>query len=625
MLATTGVLLLGAGGTLVVLSTAPAAFAAGVMTGTPTNGLANGAAVTLTGSGFAKNSIGNVLECNSDPNQPTVAVGGVVNSTLQVSCTAPSLSKLVTTSSKGVLSTVFDVVEGTVGPPCGPAPAAAPCPATDSAGNNPTSDAALYPCPPTAAQQAIGDTCTLTYGDEANDSAVITILFGSETVPTSTSPTTGPTTTGTICSTAGAPTTAACLTTTTGVTTTTTGGTTTTTGATTTTTGETTTTEAPTTTTEAPTTTTTVAPTTTTTGETTTTTGETTTTTGQTTTTTTPRSGLTGAYELFCPGTPVGDVVLNDAVTSATLDPPSPSAGQSFSLDGYQTTVNLPASLASAVAALQPNLTGSATAQIDASGATPATTAEGPLDFNVPIPSPVPDDGVTLSLPSTAATVSGFTATSGAITIQEDSSASLSLSVAGSALSLTCTAYPNDSVTPSGITTETPSASPIAPVIAVAGGTSPGVAPTTLTSSLSGGGESGGTIVVPWATPVSDQETLGGANSVGAGGTVTYSLYSLQFSFFQVFPLGPLSFDNWVWEPLGFAGLVNVTSGSVPASEPLSLPAGVYLWQALYSGDARNQPSTSTDGLGTEIVDQPPGGETPVFGDPWGGMSFPDY
>ena len=33
------------------------------------------------------------------------------------------------------------------------------------------------PCPPTAAQQAKGDTCTLTFGDEANDSAVGTITL----------------------------------------------------------------------------------------------------------------------------------------------------------------------------------------------------------------------------------------------------------------------------------------------------------------------------------------------------------------------------------------------------------------------------------------------------------------
>ncbi len=277
---------------------------------------------------------------------------------------------------------------------------------------------------------------------------------------------------------------------TTGATTTTTEGSTTTTeGATTTTEAPTTTTEAPTTTTEAP-TTTTEAPTTTTEAPTTTTEAPTTTTTEGSTTTTAPPTTITGAYELYCPGTPVGNVVLNDAVTSATLSPAQPTSGQSFTLTGYQTVVNLPASLAGAAAALQPNLTGSATAQIDASGATPATTSEGPLDFNVPIPSPVPDAGVSLSLPSTAATVSGFTATSGAITIQEDASASLSLTVAGNALALTCTAYPNNSVTPSGITTSAPTASPIAPVIAVAGGGSAStttVAPVTTTTKAGGG------------------------------------------------------------------------------------------------------------------------------------------
>jgi hypothetical protein len=209
----------------------------------------------------------------------------------------------------------------------------------------------------------------------------------------------------------------------------------------------------------------------------------TTTTTQGTSTTTTPSEQLTGAYELYCPGTPVGNVVLNDAVTSATLSPPDPSAGQAFSLTGYQTLVNLPASLASAAAAVEPNLEGTATTQIDATGATPATTAEPSISFNVPIPSPVPIDGVSLSLPSTAATVSGFTATGGSVAIEEDEAASLTLTVANSPLTLTCTAYPNDSVTPSGITTTTPTAAPIAPVIAAS---QTGPPPTTTTTEAGG-------------------------------------------------------------------------------------------------------------------------------------------
>jgi hypothetical protein len=469
----------------VLLGTTISAFAAATMTATPSTGLTNGQAVMLAGSGFAKSSIGNVLECNTDPNQPNVALGSPINSSISVSCTAPSLGKLVVTSATGTMSTTFNVVEGKVGPPCGPSPAAATCPKTDTAGTSPTADAALYPCPPTPTQQAAGDTCTLTYGDQANDSASVTILFGTETPPTtggSTTTTTGATTTTT-----------AATTTTTGATTTTTqGGTTTTTGATTTTTGATTTTTGATTTTTGATTTTSEPPTTTTSSS----TPESTTTTAVPPSTTTtaggPPTALTGPYELYCPGTPVGNVALNDAETVATLNPVAPTAGQSFSLTGYQTTVNLPASLAAAAAAVSSSLAGSATAQIDATGATPPTTPVGPFTFNTPFPSPIPDAGVTLQLPSTPETVPGFTATSGQITIQQDSAASLSLSVAGNNLTLTCTAYPNNSVA-SGIVTTAPTASPLAPVIAIAGGGAPPSATTvpkavtTTTKPTSGG------------------------------------------------------------------------------------------------------------------------------------------
>jgi hypothetical protein len=524
-----------------LLGTTISAYAAASMTGTPLTGLSNGSKVTLTGSGFADSSIGNILECNSDAKQPTVMDGGLVNASISVSCTAPSLSALVTTSAKGAVSTVFAVKQGTVGPPCGPSPAVVTCPAKDSAGKAPAADAALYPCPPTAAQQAIGDVCTLTYGDQANDSASVNILFGSETLGGSTTTTAAgatttaagaTTTTGATTSTTGATTstTGATTTTTTGAgTTTTTGATTTTTGATTTTTGATTTTTGATTTTLAPTTTTTA------TGETTTTTGATTTTTGAGTTT-----ALTGAYELFCPGTPVGDVVLNDATTSATLSPSAPTVGQSFSVTGYQTMVNLPASLATAAAAVSPTLAGSATAQIDASGATPATTPEGPLSFSVPFPSPIPTDGVPLTLPTTAATVSGFTATSTGITIQEDSAATLSLTVAGSALSLTCTAYPNDAVTPSGITTSTPTAAPIAPVIAVAGG-----------------GSSTTTTAAPATTTTKGPSTS--PTSGGGGGSTTPTVSSNQLAFTGSGPgIGILTVIGGALILLGFALMVVV-------------------------------------------------------------------
>ncbi len=198
---------------LTMVASAGSAFAAGnanvPMTVTPDTGLTNGQSVTVSGTGFTASSIGNVLECNSDPKQPTVNVPAPVSSTISVSCTAASYSHLVTTTATGGLSGMFPVVQGTVGPPCGPAPAVAACPATDSAGTSPTADAALYPCPPTPAQQAIGDVCQLTYGDSAGDgSTSVNILFGAETPPSATPTTAPPTTAAPVTATTKAPTTA---------------------------------------------------------------------------------------------------------------------------------------------------------------------------------------------------------------------------------------------------------------------------------------------------------------------------------------------------------------------------------------------------------------------------------
>jgi len=497
--------------------------------------LASGDVVTIAGANFAPSALSSALECNSDLSQPVVLFLG---NYVPVSCTQLSL---VTTTKTGTLTDPFTIKTGTIGSPptgtptCTEVSTTAPT-TTSTVPNCKTSgvgltDAANYPCPPTPAQQLAGDTCVLAIGDIKGDRAVGVILIGSETLPTTTT-TTAPTTT------------------TTGATTTTTGATTTTTGATTTTTGATTTTTAPTTTTTGATTTTT-APTTTTTGATTTTTSEapttttseastTTTSEAPTTTTTGPATALTGAYELYCPGTPVGNIVLNDAVTSATLSPAAPTTGQSFSVTGYQTVVNIPAGLATAASEVSPGqpLAGSATAQIDASGATPAKTAEGPLTFSVPIPSPVPAAGVSLSLPSTPATITGFTVTDpkGAVTIQEDSNAALSLTVAGTALALTCTAYANDSVTPSGSTMTAPTGSPIAPIIAVAGGgststtapptptTKPGTTPTT----NSGGGGGGGSNVV--TAPSKSLAFTGAGPGVGVLGVIGGALILLGFA-----------------------------------------------------------------------------------------------
>jgi len=413
-----------AGGVSLVVAALPASAAVGSLTLSPSTGVSDGTVLTVTGSGFTHGSLGNLLECNSDPGQPTVALPAPISTTISVGCSPPSFSKIVSTSSTGTISTTWTVLGPTVGPPCGPAPDIVTCPTTDSAGNPPAMDAAKYPCPPTAAQQAAGDVCQLNYGDAANDSATATIGF--------------PTTT-----------------------TTTSSGSTTTTGGTTTT--------------------------------------------GATTTTTTGTTSLTGPYEIYCPGTPIGSIAINNVTTQASLTPSSPTSGQTFNVTGYQTSVTLPASLASAAAALSPTLTGSATTKLDALGATPSTLPVGPLTFSLTFPSPIPSSGVVLQVPTPAASEGPFTSSGGGVTIEEDSGISLTLMVAGSPLNLTCTAYPNDTITPSGVTTSTPSVPSTSPVIAVSGGTT-----TTTTSS-------------PTTTTTSATTTTTGATTTTSGVTTTTS------------------------------------------------------------------------------------------------------
>jgi hypothetical protein len=151
--------------------------------------------VSLSGSGFQASSDGTYLECNSDPNQPTVSYLG---SAIPVSCTSP----LETNQGPGIVSTTaggdigpnnFTILEAAsgVGPPCGTS-----CPATDSSGGSTVADAAKYPCPPTAAQMALNppDTCGIVFGDQAGDGVTVPISFNLLVAPPATVP---PTTTAT--------------------------------------------------------------------------------------------------------------------------------------------------------------------------------------------------------------------------------------------------------------------------------------------------------------------------------------------------------------------------------------------------------------------------------------------
>jgi len=203
-----------------------------------------------------------------------------------------------------------------------------------------------------------------------------------------------------------------------------------------------------------------------------------------------PVAATTPAYELFCPGTPVGTIVMNGVITTGAITPPAPSSGTAFSVTNYQDRVTIPASIVSAAAALgNTAIVGTATAKVDATGALPASISTGLLHFSTPIPSPVPPSGLTLRLPTKPGRVGPFTASGGAVTVRSDQTTKLTLIVSGSPLKLTCTDYPDNSL-PTGIVTGKPGVPPISPVIATT------TATTKVTAQPSSGLADGQTITV---------------------------------------------------------------------------------------------------------------------------------
>jgi len=118
--------------------------------------------------------------------------------------------------------------------------------------------------------------------------------------------------------------------------------------------------------------------------------------------------------------------------------------------------------------------------------------------------------------------------------------------------------------------------------------------PVQISTTLSGGGESGTALSIPGHTAVTDQATLGGAAAGSASGTVTYQVFS----------------DSACSAAAVGAGTKTVTGGVVPASDPLTLSSGTYYWQASYSGDSTHASITSTCGdevlTVTAAVNSPP-------------------
>jgi hypothetical protein len=154
----------------------------------PATCLVNGSQVDVSAAGLSPASVSNYLgtfiECNTDPNQPTVSILGNV---VPVSCTS-ALKYVFTPNAAGTANTAdlpppatpyFTVIEGTTGPACAPSL----CNGTDSTGGDPYTDAAEYPCPPTAAEQAAGDVCVISVSDTGGDRITVPISFD----PTSTS------------------------------------------------------------------------------------------------------------------------------------------------------------------------------------------------------------------------------------------------------------------------------------------------------------------------------------------------------------------------------------------------------------------------------------------------------
>jgi hypothetical protein len=108
-------------------------------------------------------------------------------------------------------------------------------------------------------------------------------------------------------------------------------------------------------------------------------------------------------------------------------------------------------------------------------------------------------------------------------------------------------------------------------------------AETSLTTSLSGGGKSGGELEVQEGVEVNDAATLSGSDASMATGTIEYNVYS----------------DSECKTLVATTGSVLVVGGIAAPSDYAALPVGTYYWQAVYFGDSLNKPSTSV--CGTEI------------------------
>jgi hypothetical protein len=118
------------------------------------------------------------------------------------------------------------------------------------------------------------------------------------------------------------------------------------------------------------------------------------------------------------------------------------------------------------------------------------------------------------------------------------------------------------------------------------------IPPTSVATSLSGGGHSGASVTVSPGTAVTDSATLTGTNAAKATGTVAYNVYS----------------DKACTKQVSAGTAQTITSpGTLPSSAAEKFSAsGTYYWQVAYSGDASNGPSVSPCGSEIETVSSTP-------------------
>ena len=190
---------------------------------------------------------------------------------------------------------------------------------------------------------------------------------------------------------------------------------------------------------------------------------------------TSPAYADTTPYELYCPSTPVGNIVLNDIVTTGSLDPANPS-GRPFGIADFQVQLTVPADVVRALQSMGATaIAGSYSTSIGLTGADIVTPTEGPFTFDVPIPSAVPSSGVALDIPPSPASFSGgfappftilpqYTVPPSQVSVSAGAP-SLTIDLPSGPFSVTCGVYPNNTIATSGLTTQTPTASTIAPVI----------------------------------------------------------------------------------------------------------------------------------------------------------------